>query len=395
MVTTERAGAGDARQRALVALSLLARALPRRRAAWPPRRVLLIRPDHLGDLLLTTPALRLLRAQWPEAHVTALVGPWAAEVLRRSPHVDVVHRCDFPWFNRRPRRQATEPYALLVRTAAVLRTRCFDLAINLRFDFWWGAALAALAGVPRVAGYDWPTCRPFLTDPVPWPGERHAVAQAAALVAAVSGAPEARAAAATRWPLEFRLRAAERAFAARVLPGDGRWVALHPGSGAPVKHWPLAHWCWLAQQLVAEGLRLVWTGSAIERALCVSLAAAVGGVVAAGATTLGQLAALYERCALVLGPDSGPLHLAAAVGTPTVRLFGPADAALFGPHAPDDGRHVVVSTTWPCAPCGRLDYAPDILPYHRCMAGILPARVLAAARVVLAAAQAEPVRVAR
>lgn len=365
-----------ARQRALVALALYARALPRRRGAWPPQRVLLIRPDHLGDVLLTTPALRLLRAQWPEAHITALVGPWAADVLQRSPHVDCVRTCAFPWFTRRPRRQPAEPYVLLLRTARTLRAGRYDLAINLRFDFWWGAALAALAGIPRIAGYAWPTCRPFLSDPIPWPGERHAVVQSVDLIAAISAAADSLRATAVHWPLEFRLRADEQAFAMRVLPGAGPWVALHPGSGAAVKLWPLAHWRWLAERLVADGYRPVWTGAPAEQALCAPLARAVGGVLAAGGTTLGQLAAIYARCVLVVGPDSGPLHLAATVGTPTVRLYGPADAALFGPH-PDDGRHVVVQSPWPCAPCGRLDYPNALLPYHRCMAGILPARVLA------------------
>lgn len=378
----------DVRQRALTLLGAAAGVLPRRRGPWPPQRVLLIRPDHLGDLLLTTPALRLLRGQWPTAHVTALVGPWAAEVLRRNPHVDALRCCDFPWFNRRRRRHRAEPYALLLGWAAALRTGGYDLAVNLRCDFWWGAALAALAGIPRVAGYDWPTCRPFLTDAVPWREGQHAVAQSVRLVGGIAGASEELMAQAVCWPLEFRLRADEERFAAQVLPGRGRWVALHPGTGAAVKLWPMAHWRWLAERLAADGWRLVWTGAPAERALCAPLARAVGGVLAAGATTIGQLAALYARCALVLGPDSGPLHLAAAVGTPTVRLFGPADPALFGPHQAD-GPHIVVASAWPCAPCGRLDYPAELLPYHRCMAGVLPARVLAVAQRVLGRATLE------
>ncbi|MBI2323158.1 MAG: glycosyltransferase family 9 protein, partial [Chloroflexi bacterium] len=297
-------------------------------------------------------------------------------------HVDVVRCCDFPWFNRRPRRHPAEAYVLLLRAAAAQRAGGYDLAVNLRFDFWWGAALAALAGIPRVAGYDWPACRPFLTDAMPWRDGQHAVAQSVRLVGGVAGASEEQMAQAVPWPLEFRLRADEERFAARVLPHGGPWVALHPGTGAAVKLWPPEHWHWLAERLAADGWRLVWTGSPAERPLCAPLARAVGGVLAAGATTLGQLAAPYARCALVLGPDSGPLHLAAAVGTPTVRLFGPADPALFGPRRAD-GRHVVVASAWPCAPCGRLDYPADLLPYHRCMVGVLPARALAAARQVL------------
>ena len=85
--------------------------------------------------------------------------------------------CDFPWFNRRPKGRAWEPCVTLWREAARLRVLGFDAAVILRFDFWWGAALAALAGIPRRVGYDVAECLPFLTEPVPYPPGRHEVVQ--------------------------------------------------------------------------------------------------------------------------------------------------------------------------------------------------------------------------
>jgi heptosyltransferase-2/heptosyltransferase-3 len=96
-----------------------------------------------------------------------------------------------------------------------------------------------------------------------------------------------------------------------------------------------------------------------------------------GRTDLGTLAAVYARCRLVIGPDSGPLHLASAVGTPTVHLFGPADANRFGPWAPAE-RHRIVTSGLPCAPCGRLHW-PDISD-HPCVRVIETDAVVAAAR---------------
>jgi heptosyltransferase-2/heptosyltransferase-3 len=87
----------------------------------------------------------------------------------------------------------------------------------------------------------------------------------------------------------------------------------------------------------------------------------------AGRTSVAQLAALFARCALVLGPDSGPLHLAVAMGRPTVHLYGPADANRFGPWGPP-ARHRVVASPLACAPCGIFDWPHDAL--HPCVQGI-------------------------
>jgi len=95
----------------------------------------------------------------------------------------------------------------------------------------------------------------------------------------------------------------------------------------------------------------------------------------AGQTTLGQLAAVYERCKLVLGSDSGPLHLAVAVGAATVHLYGPVPSAKFGPWG-DPARNVVLHTPFVCAPCYRLDWPQAALPMHRCMDAIEPQSVL-------------------
>ena len=114
-----------------------------------PRRVLVIRPDHLGDLLFAAPALRLLRTWLPRAHITALVGPWSAEVVSRSPYVDQVQTYAFPWFDRVPKGSLLSPYRQLARKSAQLRVGRYDLAVVLRFDHWWGALLTALAGIPE------------------------------------------------------------------------------------------------------------------------------------------------------------------------------------------------------------------------------------------------------
>ena len=136
-------------------------------------RILLLRPDHLGDLILTTPVLAALKEQLPDASITMMVGPWSSEVVARHPALDTLLTCRFPGFQRADR-HPLEPYALLLQTARQLRHGNYDIAINLRPDFWWGAALLYLAAIPRRIGYHIEPASPFLTHSLPFTPHEHA-----------------------------------------------------------------------------------------------------------------------------------------------------------------------------------------------------------------------------
>jgi lipopolysaccharide heptosyltransferase II len=355
--------------------------------------ILLIRPDHLGDLLFTTPALRALREACPQARITGLVGPWAEAVITGNPCLDEVMLCPFPGFTRQPKQSIIEPYVVLARYARLLREKTFDLAVVLRFDHWWGALLAYLARIPRRVGYDIAEVKPFLTDAIPYAPGRHEVEQNLALVEAVNSQPSLPRLdghPSQGFPLEFLLSAQDREFAACYLAEQGvedddPLACIHPGAGAPVKLWRNEGWAQVADAL-AEGYeaKVILTGSANEAPLVQAIAERMTSqpIVAAGQTTLGQLAALMAPCRLVLGVDSGPLHLAVAVGTPTVHLYGPVDSRTFGPWG-DPARHVVLTSDRDCVPCNRLDYRADELEDHRCVWDISEAQVLETARRLL------------
>jgi heptosyltransferase-2/heptosyltransferase-3 len=370
-----------------VALSLVATALP---AAPPapraPSRLLLIRPDHLGDVLLTSPAVALLRAALPKARLTFMVGPWSEEVARRGAEVDEILTCEFPGFTRRAKRSLIEPYGLLVREASRIRGR-YDLAIVLRPDHWWGALLAALAGVPVRLGWATPTTRSLLNEALPLPPGRHAVELNLALIQrAVDRIGEASrvvppAAPGDRRPI-FRLTDEERAWAAEIAgESDRPLVLIHAGSGSPLKNWPPERWAQVGDALAKADARVALSGgqddlagpTAIEAAMkepCLQLT---------GATSLGQLAALAERSALAIGTDNGPLHLAAALGTPTVRLYGPTDEAVFGPWGAE-AEHTALINPLPCRPCGNLLEPPcGASREPPCLLGLEVERVVEAA----------------
>jgi len=366
--------------------------------AAPAPRLLVVRPDHLGDVLLAGPALRALCAAWPAARVTFLVGPWAAAVAERMPGAHHVATLAFPWFDRRPGGPPWRRYArLAAATRAVRRLPAapFHAAVVLRDDDYWSAWVLKLAGVPLRLGHADPCARRFLSHVLP-PGGRpeHVAAAGIALVAALVGHPAADMPTPATHPLCFQpsegdRRAAREALAAAGLTEIGRRrpIAVHPGSGSPIKRWRWGAWRETLAALTQPGEPVVVTGTAAERRLTAELANAAGRPVVdlTGRTDVGTLAAVFERCRLVMGPDSGPLHLAVAAGTPTVHLFGPADARRFGPWGPPQ-RHAVVTSRLPCAPCGRLDWPRPA--DHPCVRTLAVEDVVRAARGVLAAAGA-------
>lgn len=349
---------------------------------WLPRRVLVIRPDHIGDLLFATPALRALRTALPHAHIACLAGPWAADVVARHPDVDEIITCSFPWFSRQPKGWPWSPYRQLFAEATRIKAMNFDLALNLRFDFWWGAALAYLAGIPQRVGYDTPECHPFLSEAPPYAPGYHEVRQNLRLVShLVTGAG---AAPQDVSPIIFPLRPDELAFAAARL-GDGDWVALHPGAGAPIKRWRSEAFAALGNSLADRfGVRIVITGTAAETDLVEAIRHQMTSPsLALTDASLGQLGAIYRHCRLVVGVDSGAMHLAAAVDAPTVHLYGPVATATFGPWG-NPLRHRVVVGGMPCVPCNRLDYAD--LDGHPCIRDIPLEPVLAAVTALLGSA---------
>ncbi|MCB0215247.1 MAG: glycosyltransferase family 9 protein [Chloroflexi bacterium] len=360
----------------------------------PGARLLILRPDHLGDLLFVGPALDRLRAARPDLAPTLLVGPWSEAVARRLPGAAAVETLAFPWFDRQPKGAPWRPYIRLARAARRLSGR-FDAALVLRDDDRWSAWLCALAGIPLRLGHDHPDLRPFLSHRLEAAhSPPHAAAANLSLIEALlagPGEPGRRlpSPGPETWPLGFRIDPADRARADALLaeiglkpgvPGGAPGpLAVHPGAGAPIKRWRSGAWAELLEALTTPGEALVLTGGPDEAPLTAGLARLLERPVLdlAGRTDLGTLAAVYARCRLVLGPDSGPLHLAVAVGTPSLHLYGPADAARFGPWG-DAERHLALTSELPCAPCGRLDWPRPA--EHPCVRGIGVARALAAAQ---------------
>jgi lipopolysaccharide heptosyltransferase II len=367
------------------------RAFLRTIAALPPlpnqiykptkERILLIRPDHMGDVLLTTPAIHALRMARPDAEIHALVGSWSSEVIASYPEVDLTLTVPFPAFSREPKQSWRSPYELALSTARQLRIVGYSSAVIFRPDHWWGAMLAKLAGVPERIGYDLTDVTPFLTKALPHTSQ-HVVLQNLSLVERWTGhiPPE-------QAIYDFPLDSDDRGYIDGYLDvwgirRESPVIAIHAGSGASIKNWQDEKWADVADTLSEQlDAPVVLTGGDHELTTARNIAALMktNACIIAGDTRVGQLAALFARSKVVLGVDSGPLHLASAVGTPTVALYGPADPVEFGTWG-SPSKHYILTTSIGCRPCRILNWQSDPAEYHPCVRDITVGQVLEAAR---------------
>ena len=305
-------------------------------------RIAIIKLSSLGDVLHALPVARALRRALPGAHLTWVVEAREYAILRDHPDLDSVVPVDTRLWRRLVWRPsgAREVLSKVGRLRERIRRASFDVAIDLQ-GLLKSGLLTAYTGAPVRIGFSAGRCRErwnalftnrHVTPPV---SARHVVEQYLALLAPLGIDPG---------PVEFHVpvpAAAERRMEELLVkegvkPGD-RLVAINPGAGRANKRWPVARFSALAERLASEaGARvlLLWGPDEAFMARDIALALPGHSALLAPPTDLGELTALLKRCRLMIANDTGPLHLAAALGTPALGLFGPTSAERNGPYGP-------------------------------------------------------------
>ena len=308
-----------------------------------PDRILVRLPNWLGDALLARPLLHAVRRALPEASVTA----WGLPPLLELLAPDRAWRDAEPWSRDPAARRAS---------MARLRAQRFDLALVLPPSFssaWWVWRSGARARV----GFAADSRAALLTRAVPRPdrGDRHLseeyleLGRAAGAVPAGTDGPSLASVPALE-PSDAG-RAAARDRLAAWTRADSRYAVLGPGAiYGPAKRWPADRFAAVGSELVARGFACLVCGTDAERELCASVAASVGPAARslAGETSLAELAALCAGAGVAVCNDSGLAHLAAAMGAPTVVVFGSTSSAWTAPLGP---RVRVVQRAPVCSPC--------------------------------------------
>lgn len=313
------------------------------------RRILVVKLRHHGDVLLSSPVFQVLANRAPQAEVDALVYQDTRGLLEGHPGIAAIHGIDRAWKRQGLARQANAEGALLRQ----LRERRYQLIVHLT-DHWRGAWLAQLlrpraAVAPARPGWFW---KSSFTHRYPMAGNRHTVEtnlDALRRLGIQVGEAEKRLVLVPGAEAEARVDAL---LAANGLAPKG-FIHAHPTSRWLFKAWTEEKNARLLAGLVRDGHRVVLTSApdAKEKAIAARILEQAGpGIVdLSGQLTLREMGALTARARLFFGADSAPMHIAAAVGTPVVALFGPSSESVWGPWMVP---HRVVTSAHPCRPCG-------------------------------------------
>jgi heptosyltransferase II len=380
-------------------------------AARHPRRILVRGVNWLGDAVMTTPALQRLREALPNSHIALLTHQKLADLWQDHPSLNAII--------------TFSPGESLWSVAGRLRAEHFQTALVLP-NSPRSALEAWLARIPQRIGYVRPWRNGFLTHPVaarldhermhkrsvfeinrlvrspatdahgPLRTTRdtlrttHHIHNYLHLAANLGANPEP-------LPPKLEVSAAEIRQAEDAFLSDARnqvqgsapgkplvLIGLNPGAEyGPAKRWPAASFAAVAREISHRLGNSVWLafGGKADWELCDEVARLAGGGVLnlAGKTSLRQLMALLKLCRVVLTNDTGPMHVAAALGTPVVVPFGSTSPELTGPGLPGDTRHQLLKSAAPCSPCFRRACPIDF----RCMTGISTERVVAAVQATL------------
>ncbi|MGE0592626.1 MAG: lipopolysaccharide heptosyltransferase I [Vicinamibacterales bacterium] len=295
-----------------------------------PERILIVRLGALGDVVHGVPVAATLRAAWPGARIDWLVDPRYVPLLDLVECVDVKVPVDPRDLLRRGRRAA------VLRTLRTLWRTRYDVAIDLQ-GLVKSAVLARLSGARSVIGFPGDQLREPLArvcySVTPQPGAApHVVHQNLALLRAL-GLREQQ----PRFP--FKIPETAAANAVRRRAGLEGYVLINPGAAWPNKRWPPDRFGAVASAVHAQtGLRSVVLWGPGEESLAEAVVAASSGAAElAPPTTVADIVALAHTARVMLSGDTGPLHIAGAVGAPLVALFGPTDAERNGPWDARDG----------------------------------------------------------
>ncbi|MBX6753554.1 MAG: glycosyltransferase family 9 protein [Thermorudis peleae] len=355
------------------------------------QRILLVKLADIGDAVLALPALQALRSAYPAATIDVISTPQGAAVFHLSPVINTVYSFDKAQFDQARELLAPQNWLPLLRLAQRLRRKRYDAVVLLHhlttpFGRWKHRMLLAATGAPVRAGLDNGTGT-FLTHRIPdlgfgaKPEWQYGLEVVQALGAtAQASAPH------------LQLPSSAKAEARNLLQGShGPTVVVHASVGpyGPGRAWPLAHVHTVIQGLLDAGYTVILTGTAADGPSLQPLRHLPGVRDLVGQTTLPVLAAVLQHAHLVIGADNGVLHLASAVGTPVLALFGPSNVYAWAPfHArilrageplPPGCTSIALTLGLPCSPCFYVGYRlgrPQGCHTRSCLYGLSPALVL-------------------
>lgn len=343
------------------------RNMPPQALAWEPGsapRVLFIRLGGIGDMLLAMPMFAAFAARFPEAPITIACERRNCSVLDMAPfpHQRIIVN--------------SQPIHFLTQ----LRGKAFDIVVDTEQFHYFSGVFAWLSGAAARIGFNInPRRNALYTHLVPYDVRGHEVDQFMALLAPLGVAPDQ----GTSPPLLVDRSSTLEQIRPELKSVKPPFAVLHPGASTRYKQWGSARFAKVARALhERHGLSVILTGDQADAEICNAVLCAEPAtpmLSLAGRLPLVDVARVFAQASLFVGTDSGLAHLAAAVDTPSVVLFGSTDPGKWGARGE---RHRTVSHVLPCSPCAIFGYFKPC-DSIACMEGILPSEVIAAADALL------------
>lgn len=314
-----------------------------------PQKFLFIKLCCIGDVLFLTPAIRSVRQAYPDASITILASTWIKPIVERIPSVDEVIYFDAPFIRERSLKKITNTFGIL-RT---LRNKNFTCAVVAHRSSFF-SLLAFLAGIPRRIGF---SDSRFLTESVMFDETIHETERYKMLTSVLTGPIRTKG-------MELKAKTEDKKFADTFIQEHSvshtvRLIGIFPGGGdnpgtkMHIKRWYGVRYAELIRKLYKEHAVVpLFIGSGSDMEAVTPIISMIDGEIpyinAVHRPSLGQLTGLLSRCSIVIGGDSGPIHMAAALDVATVTIFGPSDPRLVAPLGP---RHRYLWKQIECSPC--------------------------------------------
>ena len=323
----------------------------------------MLRLERIGDLLMVAGAVRRIRAHLPDAFIQLVVGSWNSDLARLISGIDRIELLNAPWLARKDKSSSVQS---AIQIAFGWQHQDFDLAINFEPDIRSNALLAA-SGAPQRVGYRTGGGGGFLTDALDYEPKIHTAENAHRLVQHIFSNDHEDTLTADHLLGPLPEHVHQRA--SQLLGPDSPHtplIGINVSGGRQIKQWPAARFSETAAILSHEdNATIVLLGSEADRligdAVVKHLPTSIHLMNLVGELSLLELAAVLKRLRLLVTGDTGPMHLAASVGTPVVAIFGPSDPVRYAPLT--SHRQVVHAELW-CRPCNQIRRPPA-----RCASG--------------------------
>ncbi len=334
-----------------------------------PKKVLAIRLDHLGDVVMTLPAYAALRKQYPRAEIHTLVRGFAQDIFYKNKNVDRVIPFDPPWFAREKKNTYIKTLLFLLQ----LRKEKYDIVVELHADPRNILAAAIIGGY--LVGYGIRGFGFLLNKTVMYPHFDHLVETNTDLIRALGYTGK------THLDALMLSFSKKDESAVQQYYQEKKVILINPGTGRPNKYWLPERWAVVADALVEKGYSVFFTGSGADVIECEKITEHMKekAVIIAGKTTLRQLFALTKHAQLVLAPDTALPHFCACLGIPCITLFGPIPPAICSYQS---SVHRPVVKTLPCSYCARA-VCPRTDTQNECMLLISAEEIISLAQELL------------